>query len=101
MVGYRIIRETLGTDYGDANLDGVVDLLDYNLWENGYGSSGGWSAGDFNGDGMVDAADFIFWRDASEAAATAIPEPAAGVMVLLLVLCFSPMSPRLVRNSSN
>ena len=40
--------------YGDANLDGTVNALDFNAVATGFGKSGSvWSSGDFNYDGVV------------------------------------------------
>lgn len=47
---------------GDYNQDGTVDLADYNVWKQLFGSTG-FSAADGNGDGIVDAADYSVWRD--------------------------------------
>jgi fibronectin type 3 domain-containing protein len=44
---------------GDANGDGVVDILDYNILVSNFGKTGmTWSQGDFNEDGVVDIKDF-------------------------------------------
>lgn len=44
---------------GDANLDGVVNLQDFNVLAANFGSSSAnWLTGDFNGDGLVNLADF-------------------------------------------
>ena len=49
---------------GDANLDGVVDVSDFNAWNsNRFTNSTGWSAGDFNFDGVVDGSDFNIWNE--------------------------------------
>jgi hypothetical protein len=49
----------VGTGYGDANLDGVVDRLDVTvvLANLAFVGSPAWSRGDFTGDGRVDLAD--------------------------------------------
>ena len=48
---------------GDANLDGVVDTSDFNVWtSNKFTSVAAWSAGDFNADGAVDISDFNIWN---------------------------------------
>ncbi len=48
---------------GDANLDGYVDISDYNVWNlNKLSNSPRWSAGDFNADGVVDVSDFNIWN---------------------------------------
>jgi autotransporter-associated beta strand protein len=47
--------------YGDANLDGSVDLSDFTfLAANFNGTSKVWAQGDFNYDGAVDLSDFTF-----------------------------------------
>ena len=45
--------------YGDANLDGRVDVMDLAILAANYRKqvTGGWSMGDFNGDGVVDVKD--------------------------------------------
>jgi probable HAF family extracellular repeat protein len=51
-----LIRYTLS---GDANLDGVVNALDFSALANNFGASGKlWNQGDFNYDGTVNALDF-------------------------------------------
>lgn len=48
---------------GDANLDGVVDGSDFNLWNaNKFTTAAAWSRGDFNADGVVDGSDFNIWN---------------------------------------
>ncbi len=53
----------------DADLNGVVDVSDFNLWNQykftGIGVNGGgglWCHGDFNADGSVDVSDFNLWN---------------------------------------
>ncbi len=47
-----LIRTILGTNYGDANLDGKIDILDLDLLGQGYRGQGtGWLFGDFDGSG--------------------------------------------------
>ena len=47
------------TRYGDANLDGLVNLSDFNRLASNFGSASGvWSQGDFNYDNNVNLADF-------------------------------------------
>ena len=51
-----LLRATVN---GDANLDGVVNSLDFMSLANNFGQSGQyWNNGDFNGDGVVNALDF-------------------------------------------
>ncbi len=58
-----LIRDVIGTEYGDTNLDGQVDLGDAktiigNLFQPGHG----WQSGDMNFDGSVDGQDYILWN---------------------------------------
>lgn len=53
----EIVESVLGTEFGDVNLDGVVDGADLAIAEANLGQSGGWAQGDMNGDGVIDAAD--------------------------------------------
>ena len=48
------------TRYGDANIDGQVNLQDFNRLASSFGATGGalWSQGDFNYDGNVNLQDF-------------------------------------------
>jgi T5SS/PEP-CTERM-associated repeat protein len=89
------------TRFGDANLDGLVNLADFNRLASNFGGTDRvWSQGDFNYDGLVNLADFN--RLASNfglsavgttvtpedwaALASAVPEPAGwavGVIGLL------------------
>jgi hypothetical protein len=58
-----LIQQVLNTNYGDANLDGVVDGTDFNRWnDHNFQSCGtSWSQGDFSGDGKTDGTDFNSW----------------------------------------
>ena len=48
---------------GDANLDGLVDVSDFNIWnQNKFTSQPRWCSGDFNADGFVDVTDFNIWN---------------------------------------
>ena len=58
-----LVRDILGTEYGDANLDQQVDSEDYEIWaENQFQTNVGWSGGDFDGDFTVDVSDFNVWN---------------------------------------
>ena len=47
------------TRYGDRNLDGQVNLTDFNALAGNFGAAGrGWSGGDFNYDDVINLADF-------------------------------------------
>ncbi|HUU31791.1 MAG TPA: dockerin type I domain-containing protein [Phycisphaerae bacterium] len=63
---------------GDANLDHVVDALDYVVVSNNYGTGSTWIEGDVNGDGAVNALDFVVISNNYGAHA---PEPATLAML--------------------
>ena len=90
------------TRYGDANLDGTVNLADFNRLAANFGSTGGdWSQGDFNYDGNVNLADFNrlaanFGLSATgpnvtpadwSGLAAAVPEPVIATAPVALMLC--------------
>ena len=52
-----LVWNILGTEFGDANLDGDVDATDESLVQANFGNPGGWADGDFNGDDIVDQLD--------------------------------------------
>jgi ELWxxDGT repeat protein len=63
---FPIGRELWVTDIsppvaGDYNGDRVVDLTDYNVWRDTFGSTTNLAA-DGNGDRVIDAADYVIWR---------------------------------------
>jgi hypothetical protein len=84
--------EILGTQYGDANLDGQVDGADLAIWQTNYGTNAGWTNGNFNGDATVDGRDFLIWQryfgsNAGLAGSVlAIPEPTAIVSFTIVAL---------------
>ncbi|MEM7313483.1 MAG: hypothetical protein AAF497_10060 [Planctomycetota bacterium] len=64
---------------GDANLDGSVDVPDFNVWNsNKFTNAPGWCAADFNADGSVDVPDFNLWNGNkfTSSDANVVPEPA-------------------------
>jgi hypothetical protein len=90
------------TRYGDANLDLLVNLADFNALASNFGQTGrAWSSGDFNYDQVVNLSDFNllaanFGLSASPdgptpqdwaALAAAIPEPATLGMLLVSGTC--------------
>lgn len=81
--------DLLGTQYGDANLDGLVNGDDLHIWQTNYGNAGGWSEGNFNGDGMVNGRDFLIWQRHfgfgmdSVIGIRAIPEPTSTTILLV------------------
>ena len=74
---------------GDANLDGAVDVSDFNLFnENKFTSSTDWCKGEFNGDASIDASDFNIWNEnklTRSDMTQVVPEP--GGAMLLFVGC--------------
>jgi hypothetical protein len=69
---------------GDANKDGKVDGLDYNIWSLNYLMPGGYAEGNFNGDAVVDGLDYNIWSLNYDGGAGAqVPEPSC---VLLLAV---------------
>jgi hypothetical protein len=97
------------TRYGDANLDGTVNLNDFNRLAANFGStSATWFSGDFNYDAQVNLADFNllaanFGLSASgpsmtpqdwSVLAAAVPEPAGGLAVLSASAFLSLLSRR-------
>lgn len=82
------VHDLANTEYGDANLDGKVSLVDLNRLGAGFNQSLGWGFGDFNGDGITSLLDlntigsnFGFDRDA--APGSVIPEPSAISLVVI------------------
>ncbi len=71
---------------GDANLDGVVDASDFNIWNaNKFTQNPAWCSGDFNHDGFVDGSDFNVWNSrkfTSVFTAVAVPEPSAWMVAI-------------------
>jgi hypothetical protein len=106
-LGYLDNGDTITIDltrYGDANLDRVVNLADFNTLASHFGQSGQfWSNGDFTYDGLVNLNDFNKLasnfglaalahdptpQDWSNLAA-AVPEPVASTMALAIALTSS------------
>jgi hypothetical protein len=73
---------------GDSNLDGSVDVSDFNNWNNNkFTDVPAYSAGDFNADGAVDVSDFNRWNgqkfQSSAGDVASVPEPHALLLVLM------------------
>ena len=89
---------------GDANLDGIVSHLDFNILRDHFGQSAGWSGGDFNLDGRVSFADFqILERnfggtlpttEVDALKAISVPEPSGAAIVLGAVMLLRPRKRR-------
>ena len=87
-----VIRYTYS---GDANLDGVVNALDFNAVASNFGQNAGsevWTQGDFNYDGSVNTLDFTQLAGnfnqvlASPTLGTLVPEPCLIAVMGVLVL---------------
>jgi len=106
--GFRIERvdveaavSLLGIPHGDYDRDGDVDMDDYLVWKNDFGSTINLNA-DGNRDSIVGAADYTVWRDhlgtntigGSGSAATAVPEPASWSLAAALCALLGSSRPR-------
>ncbi len=78
--------------YADANLDGVVDGSDFNVWnEHKFTSVASWCQGDFNADGVIDGSDFNVWnanKFTSADGAAVVPEPILGGFFVSALVAF-------------
>jgi hypothetical protein len=87
--GESLMALSQGLLPGDINMDGLVDVADYNIWAANVGKTGAhWAQGDLNGDGLVDVADYNIWA-ANVGRTASTPEPltitalAIGGLILL------------------
>jgi hypothetical protein len=66
----QLVRVILATDYGDANLDGLIDIDDLQILGDNWHGAAGWASGDFTGDGLADLDDAglmeLNWTSAQE-----------------------------------
>ena len=87
---YMLELATAGYLAGDYDLNGTVEADDFIAWRNQTGATGDWLAADGNRDGVVDGADYAFLRNllsnpvAETALASAVPEPSAVMVSMLL-----------------
>jgi hypothetical protein len=73
----------------DGNLDGIVDGLDFFLWNGGkFTSTLLWDRGDFNGDGVADGRDFFLWdgNKFTSSDFASVPEPSGMLLVVAMIL---------------
>lgn len=94
-----LIQDVLHTEFGDANLDGTVDIFDLNALVNNWQQNGTrWADGDFNSDGFVNAFDLNTlaknWQFGASAlpqlqslANTPVPEPMSLLLMLPALMC--------------
>lgn len=74
---------------GDANLDGFVDVTDFNIWNtSNFTETPAWCSGDFTADGFVDVSDFNVWNinNFTSSDATLVPEPGATTIATWFVM---------------
>ncbi len=96
--GGQTVAVTGGSAFlmGDANLDGTVDVSDFNVWNgNRLNQTSAWCRGDFNIDGSVDVSDFNVWNQnkfSQSSPAQAVPEPAGGWLMVLGVFSSGGLS---------
>jgi hypothetical protein len=92
------VESLLGTSFGDADLDGDVDLVDLSELAAHYGATQrGWADGDFDGDSDVDLVDLsqlaanygggqaLAFADFETLTGINVPEPASGAGGVALV----------------
>ncbi len=76
---------------GDADLDGTVDVSDFNIWNNNkFTINDAWCSGDFTANGSVDVSDFNAWNTNkfTSSGAALVPEPVmVAPLALALLLC--------------
>ncbi len=83
-----LVREVLGTEFGDFDLDGDVDAFDLGIWQTGFGTTedASWAEGNADGDDDVDAFDLGIWQTGFGfgQSGAAVPEPASALMAMTL-----------------
>ncbi|QDU70741.1 hypothetical protein [Mucisphaera calidilacus] len=77
----EMVTVVLGTNFGDANLDLSVDLLDLSALASNFNAVAGWAGGNFNTDTVVDLLDLSALASNFETAAA--PEPAAAGLLAI------------------
>ena len=76
---------------GDFNGDGMINAADYTLWRDNYGTTGHRQAADANGDSLIDQQDYDVWASnyGTLQPATALPEPASGLVCCSALITMS------------
>jgi hypothetical protein len=74
-----LVLDVLGTFFGDANLDGTVDLIDLSALASNFDNAAGWAGGDFSGDGLVNLIDLSVLAT-NFGSTAAVPEPAGALL---------------------
>ena len=72
---------------GDANLDGVVDVSDFNIWNsNKFTNQAIWCSGNFSADNAIDVSDFNIWNSNKfQSSAESVPEPTTSLHACLFL----------------
>ena len=81
---------------GDGNLDGVVDISDFNVWNSSkFTQDPSWCSGDYDTDGFIDGSDFNVWNSHKfqTSGARVVPEPPGFVLPSLLVIFWYARTP--------
>ena len=75
--------------HGDADLNGVVDFLDFNSWaSHRFQGHLRWDHGDFDGSGVVDFLDFNRWAtNRFQSTPMLVPEPATWILWACGLVC--------------
>ena len=88
-----LVGQLVRTSRADFNLDRRVDGTDFLIWQRGLGGGTRFDEGDATLDGQVAAGDLATWQSqfgmiapTSVAAASLVPEPAAGRLVLVALV---------------
>ena len=83
------VEDIVGTNFGDANLDGSVDFADFLSLVAWFDQDNGWAGGDFDGSGLTDFTDFsILAENFGErrlADAEVVPEPSGAIWIFGLL----------------
>lgn len=81
------VEDLKRTEFGDANLDQVIDASDFSLWTaHRFSSASGWASADFDGNGLTDGSDFNLIVEGHAILAAAVPEPNSVSMWWILLL---------------
>jgi hypothetical protein len=101
-----LVEDILGVRFADANLDGIVNGVDFGIWDqNKFLMGTGWATGDFNGDGATDGQDFNIWNTERLQTGSGgfgghlVPEPtrmAASFMIAALLVASTKRAPRMI-----
>jgi hypothetical protein len=100
------LSNILHCTYGDADLDGKVDFIDFQTLLSHWQMPGaGWADGDFNGDGTVDFLDFqillAYWNPGGTGSASQTVAPATRTMAAATAAVSSPATSPAVSASTD